>query len=70
MAKAKTLRITQIKSPIGYKQKAKTTLKALGLRKMHQSVEQVDSPVLRGMINRVIKEKKLTYKNEPSLSKN
>ncbi|MDP6991213.1 MAG: 50S ribosomal protein L30 [Candidatus Marinimicrobia bacterium] len=53
MAKAKTLKITQIKSPIGYKQKAKTTLKALGLRKMHQSVEQVDSPVLRGMINRV-----------------
>ncbi|MDD9879525.1 MAG: 50S ribosomal protein L30 [Candidatus Marinimicrobia bacterium] len=53
MAKAKTLRITQIKSPIGYKQKAKTTLKALGLRKMHQSVEQLDSPVLRGMINRV-----------------
>ena len=53
MAKAKTLRITQIKSPIGYKQKAKTTLKALGLRKMHQSVEQLDSPVLQGMINRV-----------------
>ncbi len=53
MAKAKTLKITQIKSPIGYKQKAKSTLKALGLRKMHQSVEQVDSPVLRGMINRV-----------------
>ena len=53
MAKAKTLKITQIKSPIGYKQKAKTTLKALGLRKMHQSVEQVDSPVVRGMINRV-----------------
>ena len=53
MAKAKTLKITQIKSPIGYKQKAKTTLKALGLRRLHQSVEQVDSPVLRGMINRV-----------------
>tara|TARA_B100001123_G_C15165157_1_gene969111 strand:- start:759 stop:947 length:189 start_codon:yes stop_codon:yes gene_type:complete len=53
MAKAKTLKITQIKSPIGYKQKAKTTLKALGLRKMHQSVEQLDSPVLQGMINRV-----------------
>tara|TARA_B100000700_G_C14275783_1_gene503618 strand:- start:86 stop:274 length:189 start_codon:yes stop_codon:yes gene_type:complete len=53
MAKAKTLKITQIKSPIGYKQKAKTTLKALGLRKMHQSVEQLDSPVLRGMINRI-----------------
>ncbi|MDP6338880.1 MAG: 50S ribosomal protein L30 [Candidatus Marinimicrobia bacterium] len=53
MAKVKTLKITQIKSPIGYKQKAKATLKALGLRKMHQTVEQADSPVVRGMINRV-----------------
>ena len=53
MAKVNTLKITQIKSGIGYKKKAKATLKALGLRKMHQTVEQVDSPVLRGMINRV-----------------
>jgi len=53
MAKSKTLKITQIKSPIGYKRKAKATLKALGLRKIHQTVEQVDSPVLRGMVNRV-----------------
>ena len=53
MAKAKILKITQIKSPIGYKQKAKLTLKALGLRKINQTVEQVDSPVLRGMISRV-----------------
>jgi len=53
MAKVKTLKITQIKSAIGYKKKAKATLKALGLRKMHQTIEQVDSPVLRGMINRV-----------------
>jgi|TARA_B100001750_G_C15434577_1_gene560170 large subunit ribosomal protein L30 len=53
MAKEKTLKIIQIKSPIGYKQKAKTTLKALGLRKIHQSVEHVDSPAIRGMINRV-----------------
>ena len=53
MAKEKTLKITQIKSPIGYKQKAKATLKALGLRKIHQTVQQVDSPVLRGMISRV-----------------
>ena len=53
MAKEKTLKIIQIKSPIGYKQKAKTTLKALGLRRIHQSVEHVDSPAIRGMINRV-----------------
>jgi len=51
MAKLKTLRITQIKSGIGYKPKAKATLKALGLRKMQQTVEQNDTPVIRGMIN-------------------
>tara|TARA_Y100001970_G_C14237163_1_gene862514 strand:- start:2647 stop:2844 length:198 start_codon:yes stop_codon:yes gene_type:complete len=47
----KILRITQIKSGIGYKSKAKATLKALGLRKMHQTVEKVDNPQIRGMIN-------------------
>ena len=51
MAKIKTLRITHIKSGIGYKPKAKATLKALGLRKMQQTVEQNDTPVIRGMIN-------------------
>ena len=51
MAKIKTLHITQIKSGIGYKPKAKATLKALGLRKMQQTVEQNDTPVIRGMIN-------------------
>ena len=49
--KFKTLRITQIKSGIGYKPKAKATLRALGLRKMHQSIEQNDSPQIRGMVN-------------------
>jgi len=51
MAKIKTLRITQIKSGIGYKPKAKATLKALGLRRMQQTVEQNDTPLIRGMIN-------------------
>ena len=51
MAKIKTLRITQIKSGIGYKPKAKATLKALGLRRMQQTIEQNDTPVIRGMIN-------------------
>ena len=53
MAKENKIKITQIKSPIGSKQKAKATLKALGLRKINHTVEHVDSPVLRGMINRV-----------------
>ena len=47
----KTLKIKQIKSPIGYKQKAKSTLIALGLKKMNQTVEHKDCPQLRGMIN-------------------
>ena len=52
MAKAgKKVRITQIKSGIGYKPKAKATLTALGLKKMHQTVEHVDCPQIRGMIN-------------------
>ena len=50
---SKKIKITQIKSSIGYKQKAKLTLKALGLRKMHQSVEHIDTPSMRGMLNKV-----------------
>ena len=54
MAKSiKTLRITQVKSKIGYKPKAKATLAALGLRKMQKVVEHQDSPQIRGMINTI-----------------
>ena len=49
----KILRITQVKSGIGYKPKAKATLEALGLKKIHQSVEHSDSPQIRGMINAI-----------------
>ena len=51
MVKSKKIRITQIKSGIGYRPKAKATLKALGFRKMQQAVEHNDTPVIRGMIN-------------------
>lgn len=51
MEKNKKIRLTQIKSGIGYKKKAKNTLAALGLRRMHQTVEHSDSPQIRGMIN-------------------
>jgi large subunit ribosomal protein L30 len=51
MVKNKKIRLTQIKSGIGYKKKAKDTLAALGLRRMHQTVEHSDSPQIRGMIN-------------------
>ena len=51
--KEKILRITLLKSPIGYNQRQKDTVRALGLRRMNQTVEQVDSPVIRGMIAKV-----------------
>ncbi len=47
------LRITYIKSGIGYSQKQRATIQALGLRKLHQVVEHDDSPVIRGMVNKV-----------------
>ncbi len=56
MAKAgknNIIRITQTKSRIGYKQKAKKTLDALGLKKMNQTVEKVDTPAIRGMIKKI-----------------
>lgn len=52
-SKARVLRITLVKSPIGYSQKHKDTIRALGLRRMHQTVEQLDSPALRGMLLKV-----------------
>ena len=47
----KKLRIKQIKSSIGYRPKAKATLKALGIKKLNHTVEQRDCPEIRGMIN-------------------
>lgn len=49
----KTIQITLVRSPIGYEKSQKATVKALGLTKMHQTVEKVDTPVIRGMINKV-----------------
>lgn len=49
----KTLRITQRKSPIGFKKDQGATLKALGLGKINRSVDQVDNDCVRGMIFKV-----------------
>jgi large subunit ribosomal protein L30 len=51
--KQKILLITLIKSPIGYSQRHKGTIRALGLRRMHQTVQHVDSPTLQGMLAKV-----------------
>jgi large subunit ribosomal protein L30 len=49
----KTLRITLVRSPIGFSYKHKATVRALGLRKIRQTVEQSDTPVIRGMLAKV-----------------
>lgn len=47
------LRITLRKSVIGYSERQKGTVKALGLHRMGQTVEKDDSRVLRGMVAKV-----------------
>jgi len=49
----RTLRVTLIKSAIGYKADQKRTLLALGLRKLHETIEVPDNPAVWGMINKV-----------------
>ena len=49
----KKLKVTYVKSAIGYPQRHKDTVRALGLRKLGQSVEHKDTPVIRGMVHKV-----------------
>ncbi len=51
MAEAKTVTVTLIKSPIGAKKNHVATVRGLGLRRMHQTVQLTDTPEVRGMIN-------------------
>ncbi|MFQ5407432.1 MAG: 50S ribosomal protein L30 [Anaerolineales bacterium] len=51
--KAPLLRITLVRSPIGNTQRHKDTIRALGLRRLHMTVEQKDTPQLRGMLYKV-----------------
>lgn len=51
--KERTLVIRQVRSAIGYPQRVRRTLRALGLRGHQKSVEQKDSPAIRGMIEKV-----------------
>jgi large subunit ribosomal protein L30 len=50
---AKTLRITQVRSGIGLPRDQRATVRALGIKRMHGTVEQADSAVIRGMIFKV-----------------
>jgi large subunit ribosomal protein L30 len=52
-AAADKLRVTWVKSTIGHKAAARGTIRALGLHRLHQTVEVADTPMMRGMIRRV-----------------
>lgn len=52
-ATPKMLRITLVKSAIGYSERHKATVRALGLRRLNQSVVQADTPTLRGMLRKI-----------------
>ena len=50
---AKKIKVTLVKSPIGTRPAHRATVRGLGLRRMHSTVELADTPEVRGMINRV-----------------
>jgi large subunit ribosomal protein L30 len=50
----KTIKVTLVKSAIGYPKPQKATVKALGLRHLHHTVEHEDTPALRGMLAKVV----------------
>ena len=51
---AKTLRVTWVRSAIGFRKDQKATVRALGLHRLHETVEHKDTPALRGMLNKII----------------
>ncbi len=53
MAEKKTVKVTQLESPIGRKPGQKETLIGLGLNKRHRTRELEDTPAVRGMIRKV-----------------
>ncbi len=52
-AKAKTVKVTQISSPIGRPKDQRATLIGLKLNKMNRTSELEDTPAVRGMIDKV-----------------
>ncbi|HEX9029262.1 MAG TPA: 50S ribosomal protein L30 [Anaerolineales bacterium] len=49
----KIIFVTLVRSPIGFSKRHKATVRALGLHRLHQTVEHVDTPTLRGMLYQV-----------------
>jgi len=52
-SKGGTVKVTLMKSPIGFTRNQGTVVKALGLRRIRHTVELKDTPATRGMIHKV-----------------
>ncbi len=52
-AETKTIRIKQVKSAIATKQQHRDALRGLGLRHPHHEVERLDTPAVRGLVDKV-----------------
>jgi large subunit ribosomal protein L30 len=53
-AESKVIKVTLVRSPIGFPKPQKATVRALGLRRLNQTVEHQDTPALRGMLAKVV----------------
>ena len=51
--KGATVKVTLVKSPIGFKNNQATVIRGLGLRRIRHTVELKDTPATRGMIHKV-----------------
>jgi len=51
--KKKKIKITLVRSPIGNSERQKSTVRALGLKKVGSQVEKVDTLAIRGMLSKV-----------------
>lgn len=53
-SQGKTIFVTLVKSPIGYTKDQRATARALGLRRLQQTIEHKDTEAVRGMINKIV----------------
>lgn len=53
MAAEKTIRIEQVRSPIGYSRRQRDVLRGLGLRRIRHVVEREDTAAVRGMVAKI-----------------
>jgi large subunit ribosomal protein L30 len=52
-SEGKTIKIRQVKSPIGFNRKQREVLRSLGLRRIRHEVEREDTPAVRGMVAKI-----------------